>query len=70
MAKMKEQFSEGYYLQQLPTTAEIANAAPPVSDRHLLSPDQEIAIGRDPSCQIVLDSSYGVVSRRMSPSVP
>ena len=64
MAKMKEQFSEGYYLQQLPTTAEIANAAPPVSDRHLLSPDQEIAIGRDPSCQIVLDSSYGVVSRR------
>ena len=63
MAKMKEQFGEGYYLQQLPTTAEIANAAPS-SGRHLLSPDQEIAIGRDPSCQIVLNSSYGVVSRR------
>ena len=63
MAKMKEQFGEGYYLQQLPTNAEIANAAPPPR-RHLLSPDQEIAIGRDPSCQIVLDSSYGVVSRR------
>ncbi len=62
MAKMK-QFGEGYYLQQLPTTAGIANAAPS-SLRYLLSPDQEIAIGRDPSCQIVLDSSYGVVSRR------
>ena len=60
---MKEQFREGYYLQQLPTTTGIAHAAPPVSSRYL-SPDQEIAIGRDPSCQIVLDSSYGVVSRR------
>jgi RsiW-degrading membrane proteinase PrsW (M82 family) len=62
MAKMKEQFGEGYYLQQLPTL-EIANAAPSFR-RHLLSPDQEIEIGRDPGCQIVLDSSYGVVSRR------
>ena len=63
MAKMKEQFGEGYYLQQLPTTAGSANSAPS-SGRYLLSPDLEMAIGRDPSCQIVLDSSYGVVSRR------
>jgi putative ABC transport system ATP-binding protein len=31
---------------------------------HLLSPLQETVIGRDPRCQIVLDSHFGQVSRR------
>jgi RsiW-degrading membrane proteinase PrsW (M82 family) len=40
-------------------------ASPQFSRRYLLSTTQEVVIGRDPNCEIVLDSSlYGVVSRR------
>ncbi len=60
---MKEkEFGEGY-LQQLPRTYGITNSASSPR-RYLLSPTQEITIGRDPSCQIVIDGAYGVVSRR------
>lgn len=60
---MKEkEFGEGY-LQQLSTTAGMTNSAPPARC-YLLSTSQEIVIGRDRSCQIVIDGSYGVVSRR------
>ena len=59
--KQKE-FGEGY-LQQLPRGKDVINSTSG-SRQHLLSANQEIVIGRDPSCQIPLDSSYGVVSRR------
>lgn len=40
-------------------------ASPQFSRRYLLSTTQEVVIGRDPNCEIVLDSGlYGVVSRR------
>ncbi len=57
-----QEFGEGY-LQQLPPKAGLKNSASPFP-RYSLSTTQEMALGRDPSCQIVLDSSYGVVSRR------
>ncbi len=60
---MKEKESCEGYLQQLPKTNGITNSASP-SRRYSLSISQEIVIGRDPSCQIVIDGSYGVVSRR------
>ncbi|WP_009632973.1 PrsW family glutamic-type intramembrane protease [Synechocystis sp. PCC 7509] len=61
--KMKEkEFGEGY-LQQLPTNAGVTNSSP-LFERYFLSTSQEIVIGRDPSCQIAIDGSYGVVSRR------
>ena len=40
-------------------------AAPQLAHRYSLSTAEEVVIGRDPSCQIVLDSNlYGMVSRR------
>ena len=60
---MKEKkFGEGY-LQQLPRNGGVTNSAPH-SHQYLLSVSQEIVIGRDPNCQIVIDGSYKVVSRR------
>jgi hypothetical protein len=45
------------YLKPLPSTA--------TAQPHLLSSTQEVVIGRDPSCQIVLDEeTAGIVSRR------
>lgn len=59
---MKEkEFGEGY-LHQFSITSSSANSVPP--RRYLLSSTQEIIIGRDFSCQIVIDNSYSVVSRR------
>ena len=50
------------FLRQLPH-ADVATAQ--LSQRYLLSTTQEVVIGRDLSCEIVLDSSlYGMVSRR------
>lgn len=49
------------YLRQLPRIKLEAQHA----HRYSLSATQEVVIGRDPSCQIVLDSSmYGMVSRQ------
>lgn len=60
---MKEkEFGEGY-LQQVPLNIGTKNHTPQTFSRYLLSHTQEMAIGRDPSCQIVIDGSYGVVSR-------
>jgi len=40
-------------------------AAAQLAHRYSLSTTQEVVIGRDPSCEIVLDSNlYGMVSRR------
>ncbi len=59
---MKEkEFGEGY-LQQLPKGGTTNSASS--SRCYLLSDSQEVIIGRDPSSQIVIDGSYGVVSRR------
>lgn len=61
---MKEkEFGEGY-LQQVSPTIGTTNYTSRNLPRYLLSNTQEMAIGRDPSCQIVIDGSYGVVSRR------
>jgi RsiW-degrading membrane proteinase PrsW (M82 family) len=48
------------FLQQLPGSGSAALEAPPFE----LPSDREIYIGRDPSCQLVLDISYSSVSRR------
>lgn len=53
--------AEGF-LQQLPRTSV---GEPDISRRYPLSRTQEVLVGRDHSCQIVLDSNiYGMVSRR------
>lgn len=50
------------FLRQLPATSASGQQ---LSQRYLISANQEVVIGRDPSCQIVLDSGlYGMVSRR------
>ena len=50
------------FLRQLPHTG-VATAQ--LSYRYLLSTTEEVVIGRDPTCEIVLDSSlYEMVSRR------
>lgn len=49
------------FLQLMSNQVEVSGAA----TRYLLLPDQEMVIGRDPSCQIVLDAmTYRMVSRR------
>jgi RsiW-degrading membrane proteinase PrsW (M82 family) len=58
----EKEFGEGY-LQQLPNGKGVIHSASD-SRQYLLSVSQEIFIGRDPSCQIAIDGSYGVVSRR------
>lgn len=45
-------------LRQLP------NASSRLARRYLLSNTQEVVIGRDPECEIVLSSQYKLVSRR------
>ena len=61
---MKEkEYGEGY-LEQVPLTIGATNYTPRTFPRYLLSNTQEMTIGRDLSCQIVIDGSYGVVSRR------
>lgn len=50
------------FLRQLPRNGV---ASPQFSRRYLLSTTQEVVVGRDPNCEIVLDSGlYGMVSRR------
>lgn len=51
------------FLEQLPSTKGVQNTLPP--RRYLLAHLEETLIGRDPSCQIVIDSAaYAMVSRR------
>lgn len=51
------------FLEQLPNTKDVQNTLPP--RRYLLPHLEETLIGRDPSCQIVIDSAaYAMVSRR------
>jgi len=51
------------FLEQLPNTKGVQNTLPP--RRYLLAHLEETLIGRDPSCQIVIDSAaYAMVSRR------
>jgi RsiW-degrading membrane proteinase PrsW (M82 family) len=53
--------SEGFLRQLLHNGV----APPQLAHRYSLSTTQEVVIGRDPSCEIVLDSNlYGMVSRR------
>jgi RsiW-degrading membrane proteinase PrsW (M82 family) len=57
------------FLQQLPGSGAAIVEAPPFE----LPSDREIFIGRDPSCQLVLDISYSSVSRRhasVRPAMP
>jgi RsiW-degrading membrane proteinase PrsW (M82 family) len=59
----------GGFLQQLPGSGAAIVEAPPFE----LPSDREIFIGRDPSCQLVLDISYSSVSRRhasVRPTMP
>ncbi|MUL36156.1 PrsW family glutamic-type intramembrane protease [Gloeocapsopsis dulcis] len=58
---MTGQYTEGF-LQQLPRNSA---GELDISRRYPLSRTQEVIVGRDSSCQIVLDSNiYGMVSRR------
>ncbi|KJH70754.1 PrsW family glutamic-type intramembrane protease [Aliterella atlantica] len=51
-----------FFLEQLPASNSGRNIPP---RRYLLAKDRETEIGRDPSCQIAIDSAvYGMVSRR------
>jgi len=57
----EKNLNEGF-LRHLPRKGVVS---PQFSRRYVLSTTQEVLIGRDPNCEIVLDSGlYGVVSRR------